>query len=56
MITLELEIVNGVVIEVYYSINQAARENNTTARHISEVAHKKRKQAGGYDWKLISDT
>ena len=53
---LELEIVNGVVIEVYYSINQAARENNTTARHISEVAHKKRKQAGEYYWKLISDT
>ena len=26
------------------------------ASHISEVAHKKRKQAGGYDWKLISDT
>ena len=38
--------------ERFYS----ARENNTTARHISEVAHKKRKQAGGYDWKLISDT
>lgn len=50
------KVLNGVVIEVYYSINQAARENNTTARHISEVAHKKRKQAGGYDWKLISDT
>ncbi len=24
--------------------------------NIVEVAHKKRKQAGGYDWKLISDT
>ena len=41
---------------IMQAINQAARENNTTARHISEVADKKRKQAGGYDWKLISDT
>lgn len=49
------KVLNGDVVAVYHSINQAARENNTTAGHISEVSCKKRKQAGGYDWKLISD-
>jgi hypothetical protein len=49
------KVINGEVIETYHSVNEAGRDNNISAGHISEVAYGKRKQVGGYKWVFLSD-
>ena len=44
------------ILKTYDSISEAAKENNTTTSNICKVDSGKRMTAGGYSWKVDSDS
>jgi hypothetical protein len=44
---------DGVVLKVYNSINEAARDNNIYSSNISDVVHGFHSQTHGYQWKYL---
>lgn len=51
----QIEPTTGMILNLYYSINEAARKNNISDRSIRKVLKGKRKTAGGSKWKFLSD-
>lgn len=44
---------NGVLLNVYPILNEAARRTEVNAAHICDVCKGKRNRAGGYIWKYV---
>ena len=51
-----LQLKNGVVVNTYSSISEAARCNNISTSNISDVVHGFNNQTHGYEWKFADYT
>lgn len=50
-----LQILNGRVIEEYYSTQEASRQTNIPQANIYKVCNCERKRAGGYEWRFKNE-
>lgn len=50
------KMLNGEIVKIYHSINEAARDNNIYSSNISDVIHGRHSQTHGYQWKYVNYT
>ena len=46
---------DGTVIKIFNSLNEAGRELNISSQNIGKVCKNERNSAGGYKWKYFQD-